>query len=75
MKHKNEIDALLKELLYEDWMNDKDWKELEQQIPGLLKKAGTSYEEMSDEIDTGIANGLSLESQMAIIKQLLQNRR
>jgi hypothetical protein len=47
-----------------------DWQELESE---MLKQVGTSYEEMSKQIEVGIKNGASLDMQLYMIKKLFSN--
>jgi hypothetical protein len=68
MDYTPHIRKVFKDALFEDWMNDDDWEELEKEI---LQQAGTSYEEMSKQIETGINNGHSLEFQLGVINKML----
>jgi len=67
MKYLNEIEKLLKDLFFEDWMDENDWKGF---LSDLQKATGKTIESMSNEVEIGINNGHSLEEQIKLIKLL-----
>jgi hypothetical protein len=69
MKHENEIDNLLKELLYdESWMDDEDYKEV---IDLTFKTMGITKQKLSDDIEVGIKNGYTVKQQIELLKRVL----
>jgi hypothetical protein len=70
MDYTPQLQKAFKEALYEDWMEEEDWQELESE---MLKQVGTSYAEMSKQIEVGIKNGASLDMQLSMIKKLFSN--
>ena len=63
--YKKEIEALLKDLFFEDWMNSDDWQEFE---TAFFKEMGVTYKELSMQIEDGIKNGYNIEYQISLIK-------
>ena len=68
----DEINAFLKELFYEAWMDDNDWlmflKELE-------TKSGVSVQSLSNDLQVGLKNGHSIEKQFELFRAALNNAR
>ncbi len=60
MKHEKEINQLLIDLFYDEWMSESDYNN--------LKESKTSKEQLSKDIETGISNGHSVESQLKLVK-------
>lgn len=67
MKYKKELQALLKGVFHEDWMNKEDWSEFERI---LLDRAKVSYKTLSRDIEKGIENGYPLEVQLTLIRRI-----
>ena len=67
MKYENEIESVLRRNFRKEWMSDEDWE----MFKNLLKDNGVSVEQMSEEIEKGVENGVSVEVQMILIKNLL----
>ena len=67
MKYENEIESVLQRNFRKEWMSDEDWE----MFKNLLKDDGISIEKMSEEIEKGVENGVSVETQMIIINNLL----
>ena len=65
MKHAKEINQLLHDLFYDDWMSDDDYNQI---ICEVLKEANTSKQELSNQLDIGIENGYSIENQIKLLK-------
>ena len=63
-----QIKEALKSIAKKGWMDDNDWNEMEQEI---FKTLGISYESMSKQIQIGIDNGHSLETQLELLKKLV----
>lgn len=66
MKHEAEIDNILKELLQESWMTDEEYEEMLSNVLGVLN---ITKQKMSDNIETGIKNGYSVDRQIQILKR------
>ena len=67
MKYENEIESVLERNFRKEWMSDEDWE----MFKNLLKNDGVSIERMSEEIEKGVENGVSVEVQMILINNLL----
>ena len=67
MKYENEIESVLQRNFRKEWMSDEDWE----MFKNLLKNDGVSIERMSEEIEKGVENGVSVEVQMILINNLL----
>lgn len=63
-----EIDNFLREIIYEPWMSEDDYNEI---ITDAFIKMNTTKEKLSDDIQTGIDNGYSLDLQFSIIRKAL----
>ncbi len=68
MKYEKEIDQFLRDIIYEDWMNEEDYNEV---INETFKLLGTNKEKLNDDIEIGIKNGYSIETQFALVKRIL----
>jgi len=68
MKYEKEIDQFLRDIIYEDWMNEEDYNEV---IKETFKQLGINKEKLSDDIEIGIKNGYSIETQFALVKRVL----
>ena len=67
MKYENEIESVLQRNFRKEWMSDEDWE----MFKNLLKDNGVSVERMSEEIEKGVENGVSVDAQMILINNLL----
>ena len=67
MKYENEIESILECNFRKEWMSDEDWE----MFKNLLKDNGVSIERMSEEIEKGVENGVSVDAQMILINNLL----
>ena len=67
MKYENEIESVLQRNFRKEWMSDEDWE----MFKNLLKDNGVSVERMSEEIEKGVENGVSVDVQMILINNLL----
>lgn len=68
MKYEKEIDILLREILYEDWLTEDEYNEI---ISDAFKKMAITKEKLSNDIEIGVQNGYSIEYQFSLIKQVL----
>jgi|688.fasta_scaffold518952_4 hypothetical protein len=71
MKHETEIDNLLKELFYESWMDDEDYKEV---IDLTFKNTGITKQKLSDDIEIGIQYGYTVDLQIELLKRALKDK-
>ena len=69
MKYLIEVEKLLKDLFFENWMDEEDWKEF---LIELEKASGVTLTSLSNDIEIGVKDGYNLETQIAIIKQALK---
>lgn len=67
MKYENEIESILQLNFRKEWMSNEDWE----MFKNLLKDNGVSIEKMSEEIEKGVENGISVEAQIILINNLL----
>jgi hypothetical protein len=67
MKYQKEIDSILKELFYEDWMTDNMYEET---IDMILSESNSSKQIMNDQIEIGVKNGYDVQTQLNIFRQL-----
>ena len=68
MKYEKEIDDFLREIIYESWMDENDYNEV---ISQTFKQLEMNKEKLSNDIEIGIKNGYSIETQFAILKRVL----
>lgn len=57
------LKKLVRDILFEDWMSEDDWLELED--------IAIDYHALSSQIDIGISNGYSENTQIEIAKQMI----
>jgi len=72
MKYEKEIDQLLFDIIYEDWMSKDDYDYI---INDVLNEQGISKQSLSNYIETGIKNGFTLETQFDIIKKIIKENK
>jgi hypothetical protein len=66
MKYEKEINEIITTIIpKEKWMSDSDYAEV---VELTLKHIGTDLQGISNDIEKGIKNGHSVESQLEIIK-------
>jgi hypothetical protein len=63
MKYEKEIDQLLRDVFYEDWMEAEEYDEI---IYLLFTARGISKQNLSNAIEVGIENGYPLETQLKL---------
>lgn len=68
MKYKKEIDQFLRDIIYENWMDEEDYKKV---ITETFKKIGITKEKLSSDIEMGIKNGYPIETQFSMVKHVL----
>lgn len=68
----DEINAFLKELFYEDWMDDNDWLMF---LEELESKTGVSVQSLSNDLQVGLKNGHSIEKQFEKARAYLKKNK
>lgn len=68
MKYEKEIKTLIKSLIHAEDMAE---KEFEKFLPVFLEFSGTSIQQLSDEIEIGVKNGVPAEMQFDLVKALV----
>jgi predicted transcriptional regulator len=68
MKYLKEVDRLLEELFREDWMNDDDWNNFLEEVE---RTSGITIERLSSDIEIGVNNGYSFDTQIQMLKENL----
>ncbi len=63
--YKIEAKNLIKELLFEPWMSKEDWEEIEKEVP-------LHYDKLASDLEIGVKNGYSIETQKELIKQIIK---
>ena len=69
MKYEKDIDNLLKDLIYQDWMNDSDYNEV---LSEIFKELNITKEKLCLDIEVGVNNGYSIDQQFVIIKKIFK---
>ena len=67
MKYEQEIDDLLRYILYKEGMEEDEYKK---HVEFVLSVNGISKKLLSDQIETGVKNGHSVEFQISLLKHL-----
>lgn len=70
MKYEKEINSLLRELLFENWMDEEDWKNL---LDELEKQSGISIESLAKDLELGAKNGCPIETQVDLFRVVIKN--
>jgi hypothetical protein len=65
------INNLLKELFYDTWMDDNDWLMF---LEAIETQSGISTESLYNDLQVGLNNGHSIESQFELIRSALLQR-
>ena len=68
----DEINAFLKELFYETWMDEDDWSMF---LEALETQSGVSVQSLSNDLQVGLKNGHSIEKQFELVRTVLKNDR
>jgi len=71
VKYKKEIDEILNNLC-EDWMDEGEKKLF---IELLFKELNINYEILSNQLETGIMNGINIDDQLKICKMIISNNK
>lgn len=70
MKYEKEIDQLLRDLIYEDWMSEEDYNIV---ISEIFENLGINKEKLNDDLEIGLKNGYSIEDQFRLIGRVLND--
>jgi hypothetical protein len=65
----DEINAFLKELFYESWMDENDWSMF---LKALETQSGVSIKSLSNDLQVGLQNGHSIEKQFELVITVLK---
>ena len=68
----DEINAFLKELFYETWMDENDWSMF---LEAIETQSGVSVQSLSNDLQVGLKNGHSIEKQFELVRTVLKNGR
>ena len=68
----DEINAFLKELFYETWMDENDWSMF---LEAIETQSGVSVQSLSNDLQVGLKNGHSIEEQFELVRTVLKNGR
>jgi hypothetical protein len=68
----DEVNAFLKELFYEAWMDENDWLIF---LEELEAQSGVSVQSLSNDLQVGLKNGHSIEKQFELVRTVLKNGR
>jgi hypothetical protein len=60
-----EINNFLKELFYENWMDENDWQM-------FLEETNISIENLSNDLQIGLKNGYSIQGQFDLVRVVLK---
>lgn len=72
MKYEKEIDQFLIDIIYEDWMSKDDYDSI---IYDMFNEHGITKESLSNDIEAGIKNGFTLETQFNVIKKIIKENK
>ena len=72
MKYEKEAKQLIKDLFYEEWMDNEDWNEF---IRILFELKNISYQKLAKQIEIGVSNGYSVDKQINLCKIILSTNR
>jgi len=64
-----EIDQLLRDILFEDWMDEDDYKKT---LDVIYSEQGVDKQELVADIKVGIENGYSAQEQIEMVKSIFR---
>lgn len=67
MKYEKEIDDMFRSIFYEDFLDEDEFNFL---INEGLKQNNISKQVISDQLETGVNNGYSIEDQIMLVKMM-----
>ena len=63
MKYEKEIDQFLRDVIYEDWMNEEEYQEV---LVEAMEQLGLSKETINDNLEIGVLNGYPVQMQLEL---------
>ena len=66
MKYEKEINKMLKDLYFQEWMSEEVFQEFKLEY---FKQEGITMEKLEEEMQKGVDNGFSVEEQMVLTKK------
>lgn len=69
MNYKEEAKKFIKELFFEDWMDENDWEDIEKE---MTFNDAWDYDKLASDLEIGVRNGYSIEVQKEITKIFLK---
>lgn len=70
MKYQNEIDTLFEKMFREPSMTDEQYNAF---VEKVLLETEISKEELSENLEEGVKNGFSVETQLAMVDEVLSS--
>jgi hypothetical protein len=67
MKYEKEVNQLLINIFRSNWMDDNDWNE-------FLKEVDFPIEKLSSDLEIGVNNGYSIETQLKLFEKVFRER-
>jgi 3-hydroxyisobutyrate dehydrogenase-like beta-hydroxyacid dehydrogenase len=67
--YKEQAEQLLRDVFFQDWMNQSDWEKF---LGELEFTTEVSIDSLSKDIEIGVKNGYSVESQIELVKGILK---
>ncbi len=68
--NQEKINNFLREVIYADWMDENDYKEA---VELVFEMQNSSVEKFSNDIEIGIKNGYSIDTQLAFCRGMIEN--
>lgn len=63
MKYEKEIDQFLRDVIYEDWMNEEEYQEV---LVEAMEQLGLSKKIINDNLEIGVLNGYPVQMQLEL---------
>ncbi len=68
MDYVKEAKEIIKDIVFEDWMSEADFKKVEKDI---FTKLDLSYEKLAEQLEVGVKNGYRIEIQKELLNLIL----
>ena len=65
---RDKIERFLKDVFWEDWMDDNDWNMF---LVELEKESGVSIDSLVADCEIGVKNGYSVEDQLEVARRVI----
>lgn len=69
MKYEQELKDFFRSVIFEEWMSEDDYNRI---MTEALSEKGTTFEELCCDLEKGVNNGFSIDTQFKIIKNVLK---